>query len=305
MQDSLNMKLPPLNALKAFEATVRCGGFSAAALELRVSAAAVSMQVRKLEDFMGKTLFVRKNNSVALTDAGRFLYPKIAQSINGIASVTEHFLEGQTRSRLVVSTIQSLAEKWLVPAVSQFKQKHHDLGIELRIEEDPVDFIRHRIDLRVTYGGQFYPELLTTRLFQEMVVPLCTPEFKDKYIKDGPLSDVPDELLIHIDWGEAYASYPTWAAWFQKANISRYPDTQKGLRVAGAGIAIGLVAAGAGVALAPKKMSHFEREQGQLVEVSDLNLPLSYSYHAVTQHRQSKYLHSFLQVLKQHVKQEA
>ncbi|MDZ4393017.1 LysR family transcriptional regulator, partial [Cypionkella sp.] len=171
------MKLPPLNAIKAFEATVRYGGFTAAAIELGVSSAAISLQVRKAEDFLGKQLFIRGNNSLSLTDAGHLLYPHVAQSLSGLASITEQFLEHEARSQLVISTLQSLADKWVAPTVARFRQTNPDIGIAVLIQNDPVDFARGRIDLRLTYGNQRYLGMKIIPVFRETVSPLCAPAF--------------------------------------------------------------------------------------------------------------------------------
>ncbi|MEX0301868.1 MAG: LysR substrate-binding domain-containing protein [Leisingera sp.] len=271
------MRLPPLNALKAFEAAVRLGGFTAAAAELGVSPAAVSMQVRKAEDFLGKTLFRRTHNSLLLTDAGRSYYPAVSEALIGISAATEQLMENEARSHVTVSTIQSLAEKWVAPAVAGFRALHPGTGIELRIEPDPVDLQRSGADVRITYETHLYPQHSSVPLFRDTAYPFCTKAFFECHAADGDLAKVPDSLLIHTDWGDHYASHPTWAGWFRASGAAKTPDVRKGLRVGGAAVAYALAAQGAGLALVPAMLIDHAAEGAALTEKLGLRLPYAYS----------------------------
>src|SRR5687768_9538121 len=155
------LSLPPLNALRAFEAAARTGSYVAAAEELRVSPAAVSQQVRNLEEFLGKKLFTRFNNRVVLTDAGQIVFAGSADALQSISALTEQVVSGRARSRLVISVITSVAERWLEPRLAAFALREKALRFELRVEGDPVDFARYNIDLRICYGTNQYPEMNT------------------------------------------------------------------------------------------------------------------------------------------------
>ncbi|MCG7521409.1 LysR family transcriptional regulator [Ruegeria sp. Ofav3-42] len=275
------MRLPPLNSLKAFEASVRLGGFTAAASELGVSPAAVSMQVKKAEDFLGKTLFRRTNNSLHLTDAGRYYYPTISDALMSISVATDQLLENEARSRIVISTIQSLAEKWVAPAVSRFRSIHPDIGLELRIESDPVDLLRTQTDIRVTSEGHLYPQHISVPLFTDSVFPYFTEQFQKQNLVKEDLTKAPDNLLIHTDWGEQYASYPTWSAWFRAAGTARTPDVRKGLRVGGAAVAFALASQGAGVALVPKMVISAQSGSEPYPQSEWPGLPLPYAFVAI------------------------
>src|SRR5262245_46721540 len=137
--------LPPLNALRAFEAAARAGSYVAAAEELGVSPAAISQQVRNLEEFLDKQLFMRFNNRVLLTDAGQMVFIGASDALQSISSLTEQVMSGQTRSRLVISVITSVAERWLEPRLAAFALRERALRIDIRVEADPVDFARHNI----------------------------------------------------------------------------------------------------------------------------------------------------------------
>ncbi|KIC20035.1 LysR family transcriptional regulator [Leisingera sp. ANG-Vp] len=275
------MRLPPLNSLKAFEAAVRLGGFTSAASELGVSPAAVSMQVRKAEEFLGKTLFRRTHNSLLLTDAGRSYYPAISEALMGISAVTDQLLENEARSRIAISTIQSLAEKWVAPAVSRFRKLYPETGIELRIEPDPVDLLGTPTDIRVTYESHLYPQHATVPIFKDVAYPFCTRAFHDQHIKPAGMAAVPDHLLIHTDWGEQYASHPTWAGWYRASGTAKNPDVRKGLRAGGAAVAFALASQGTGMALVPKMLTDAAPDKSGFIFPDPLGLPLPYSYFAI------------------------
>lgn len=283
------MRLPPLNPLKAFEATVRLGGFTAASVELGVSPPAVSMQVRKAEEYYGKKLFRRSHNALHLTDAGRQLYPSVSAALIELSTISDHLLENEARSNLVISTIQSLAVQWVSPAIARFRRACPDVGIELRIEADPIDLERALVDIRLTNESHFYPQHATTQLFDDTVFPTCTHSFADKYLTQDGFQSLPDSALIHTDWGENYASFPTWAAWFRTAGIARTPDMRKGLRVGGAAVASALVLNNAGIALIPKRLFRDLPMGDHVVLPSMVGLPLPYSFYAITpqQHGQA------------------
>jgi LysR family glycine cleavage system transcriptional activator len=274
------MKLPPLNALRSFEAAARTGSFAAAAVELGVSAAAVSLQVKKLEAHFQKPLFVRTSSGILLTDAGKLVYAPLAASLTAIAETSERILEYDVRSRLVISTIQSLAERWLPPILARFAAASPGVGIEVRIDDDPVNFLRERIDLRLTYGDQAYPGIRSTALFHDRVTPLCTPAFARRWGAAG-FRDVPDDRLIRVEWGGSYASYPTWADWFRAAGIARTPDARRGIRVGGAGIAVAVALAMDGILLGSPRLARREIDAGILVAPHAVAVPLPQSYRAI------------------------
>ena len=116
----MTLPLPPLNSLRAFEAAARAGSYVAAAEELGVSPAAVSQQVRKLEEFLGKRLFMRFNNRVVLTDAGQSIFAGASESLQAISALTQKVISGQAKSRLVISAFSSVAVRWLGAKLAAF-----------------------------------------------------------------------------------------------------------------------------------------------------------------------------------------
>ena len=275
---TMPLSLPPLNALRAFEAAARTGSYVAAAEELGVSPAAVSQQVRNLEEFLGKQLFMRFNNRVSLTDAGQVIFVGASDALRSISALTEQVMSGGTRSRLVISVITSIAERWLEPRLAAFALKER-ARVELRVEADPVDFARHNIDLRICYGTNVYPEMSTIRLFQDEVLPLCSPGYLERNRSAGTLGmeGVPDDDLIHTSWGPSFVSHPTWHAWFAKSGIDRPNDT-KGHQIGMSGLALDLARDGLGVALGQKVMADRDLAAGRLVPLSDIAIELGHPY---------------------------
>ena len=271
--------LPPLNALRAFESAARHGSYVGAAEELSVSPAAVSQQVRNLEDFLGKQLFMRFNNRVSLTDAGQAIFAGSSDALQSISALTELVMSGGTRSRLVISVITSIAERWLEPRLAAFALTEKGLRVELRVEADPVDFARHNIDLRICYGTNIYPEMNTIRLFQDAVLPLCSPAYleRNRSAREQGMEGVPDEDLIHINWGPSFVSHPTWHAWFARSGIDRPNDT-KGHQIGMSSLALDLARDGLGVALGQKMMAGGDLAAGRLVPLSDIAIELGHPY---------------------------
>jgi LysR family glycine cleavage system transcriptional activator len=290
------MKLPPLNALKAFEIAARTGSYVAAAKELRVSPAAVSQQVRKLEQYFDKKLFLRYNNRIVLTDAGTTFYTSAAPALQDLSSVTQQILEGTARSRLVVSVLPSLASTWLAPRLAAYCRTTPGGGIETRIEDDPVDFAREDIDIRICYGPYLYPDFKATALFHDTVAPICSPDFaREHNLNEANLSQLPDELFLHTSWGSSFASPPTWKDWFASIGIQRTPNITLGQQIGMSSIALEYARLNMGVLLGQRHLAARDLQENRLILLSQQSLSLGHAYSAVYPH--SRVRHSGLQKL--------
>ena len=272
------LTLPPLNALRAFEAAARTGSYVAAAEELGVSPAAISQQIRKLEDYLGKQMFMRLNNRVVLTDAGHAIHDGTAAALQMISDQTEQLVADRSKSRLVISSIESVAEKWLISRLAAYCRLYPEFRFDLRVEPDPVDFARHNIDLRIGYDPGQYPEHMIVLLPQDVVLPLCAPAYLDRNpaARDG-IDAVPHEDLIHTSWGENFGSHPTWHAWFLKAGL-KPPAEGKGYRVGRSSLVLDVTRQGLGVALGQRMMAADDLAAGRLVPLSDIGLALGHPY---------------------------
>lgn len=270
------LNLPPLNALKSFESAARTGSYVAAAAELNVSPAAVSQQVRNLERFFRRKLFTRLNNRIVLTDAGLAVQAGITPALEDIAMLSQRVLAAASRGKLVVSVIPSLAEAWFMPAFAGFAE-NAALRIDLRVEEDPVDFSSGETDLRILYGSSTYPSLRMVPLFRDAVLPLCAPALA----AHTSLTTAPDDLLIHTSWGQDFASHPSWSEWFSQHEPARRIDPAKGHRVGSSLLAIDFARRGLGIALGQRALAAEWINRGDLVSLDPRSLPLGYDYCAV------------------------
>ncbi|MEW6634908.1 MAG: LysR substrate-binding domain-containing protein [Pseudomonadota bacterium] len=272
-------KLPPLNAVRTFEVAARAGSFTLAATELGVSSAAVSQQIRNLEDWFGKQLFVRNGNRITLTDAGHAIYPQTARALGEIAAVGRRMLEGGLRTRLVVSVPFSLAELWLAPRLAVLLDGFPHMAIDVRVEDDPVDVVRQNIDLRISYGDYHYPPLRMVRLVHDDVLPVASPDFWRRHGNEAfDLSGVHESQFIHTNWGPNYASHPTWADWFAAAGGNRAPDPSHGRRVGLSSLAIGSARLGLGIALGQRVMAAADIDAGRLIALSSVSVRLGQPY---------------------------
>ncbi len=272
------LTLPPLNALRAFEAAARTGSYVAAAEELGVSPAAISQQIRKLEDYLGKQMFMRLNNRVVLTDAGHAIRDGTAAALQMISDQTEALVSDRSKSRLVISTVESVAEKWLLSRLAAYCRLSPDFRFDLRVEPDPADFARHNIDLRIGYDPGLYPEHTTVLLQQDVVLPLCSPAYLDRNpdARKG-IEAVPEEDLIHTSWGENFGSHPSWHGWFLKAGLKPRVEG-KGFRVGRSALVLDLARQGLGVALGQRMLAEEDMAAGRLVPLSDISLALGHPY---------------------------
>ncbi|MQT15312.1 LysR substrate-binding domain-containing protein [Segnochrobactrum spirostomi] len=271
--------LPPLNAVKAFEVAARTGQFTLAAAELGVSSAAVSQQIRNLEAHFGKQLFVRNGNRITLTDAGQAIYPQVSRALGEIASVSARLLEGELRTKLVVSVPFSLAEHWLAPRLQGLMETYPHIAIDIRVEDDPVDLMRRHIDLRISYGDYHYSGVSVIPLVHDEVLPVCSPGFWRRYGQEaGGLTSLHQSHFIHTDWGPNYASHPTWSEWFAQQGSARRLDPSLGRRVGLSSLAISAAQLGLGVALGQRVLARGGLEAGRLIALSPFSARLGYAY---------------------------
>lgn len=286
------LTLPPLNALRAFEAAARTGSYVAAAEELGVSAAAISQQIRKLEDYLGKQVFARMNNRVVLTDAGHAIRESTATALQMISDSTKQLGADRSKSRLVISTIDSVAEKWLINPLASFCRLNPDFRFDLRVEPDPADFGRFNIDLRVGYDPSQYAEHATMVLEQDVVLPVCSPAYLDRNPAAVSLgmAAVPEDDLLHTSWGERFGSHPSWYGWFLKARM-KPPLGAKGFQVGRSSLVLDLAREGLGVALGQRMMAKDDLAAGRLVALSDISIALGHPYCLVYPRAKSRKRH--------------
>ncbi|WP_323037747.1 LysR substrate-binding domain-containing protein [Pararhodobacter sp.] len=271
----------PFNALQAFEVAARAGSFVNAGRELGVSAAAVSQQVKLLEGRLGRQLFLRQGNRIMLTDAGRTLYPSVENALSELRTATRALQAAPRRARLLVSVLPSLAELWLIPNLRDFAGRAQ---LDIRIEDDPVDLARDGVDVRLTYGAQYYPDHVVEPLFVDRLVAVAAFDWRP----EATLPALPDELLIQTDWGRDYGVQPDWAQHFAGQGVRRVPDQSVGLRVGTTALAAAAARAGLGVALIPDHLAADDLATGRLRCIGGVGEALPRGYVAISTNAQAR-----------------
>ncbi len=266
-------RLVPLNALRAFEVAARTGSFTNAAREMGVSSAAVSQQVKQLEEFWGKTLFIRQGNRIALTDAGKSAYPKLGHWMTTLTDLSDTMRRTECRSRLVLSAPQSVAETWLAPRLAALRATDLNASLDIRVEDDPIDFARDKVDMRIFYGHELYGDYRVEPLFSDVLVAVASPEF---VAENGlSLEQIADHDLIHTDWGRDYSTSPNWGLVFTHDRIM---DHNAGLRVQDSSTALSFARQGFGAALIPRRFAEEEISSGRIVQMAMKPIEMKQEY---------------------------
>ncbi|MEM9988657.1 MAG: transcriptional regulator GcvA [Pseudomonadota bacterium] len=267
-------RLPPLNALRAFEASARHLSFTKAADELSVTPGAISQQVKLLEDTMGIPLFRRDPKGLSLTEAGLAALPSLRDGFDRLAAGARLMALEKGTGRIAVSVAPSFASKWLVPRLDSFQENYPDIDVYIHADMDVVDFAVDDVDVAIRYGRGSYGDLETERLMAEKIVPVCAPSL---LTGEHPLKTVDDlqyQTLLHDDGNDHEIA--TWAMWLRSAGSQI--DGTRGPRFNQSSLVIEAAAAGRGVALAKYALALADLEAARLVIPFDLTTPTDFAY---------------------------
>lgn len=235
-------RLPSLDALQVFEAAARLGSFKAAAIELHVTATAVSHRIRALEDALGCPLFTRRVRAIAITTEGQQLYATVAQGLEAIAQTVQRIRQ-PLRHTVTLSVTPEFASQWLVPKLANFQAKCLDIDLHVHASYQPVDLNASAADLAVRYGSGNWSDVLATPLFQECFAPVASPA-----LAQSLPSDARHWPLIHMQWHLPSEQAFDWAAWARAANLPT-AQLQMGQHYSNGTHAVQAAIAGHGVAL--------------------------------------------------------
>ncbi len=271
---NFHRRLPPLNALRAFEAAARHLSFTKAAEELHVTQAAISHQVKTLEEHLGLKLFRRLHRQLLLTDSGQLYMPPVSKAFRLLQDATHQLLRQDAAGPLTVSVLPSFAAGWLVPRLGRFRQLWPDIDLRIDPSFELVDFSRADVDVGVRYGRGRYPGLRSDRLMEEDIFPVCSPEL----VHGPPGLRVPADLvhhtLLHDD------GHGDWRTWLLAAGVDDV-DPTRGIVLTDSSMLIQAALAGQGVALARAVLAGDELAAGRLVRPFELNLPTEFAYYVV------------------------
>ena len=279
---AVDSRIPPLNALKAFEAAARRLNITRAAEELSVTPGAISQQIRILEEHAGAPLFHREGRQIALTELGAELYPLLHDGFDYLKRAGDLLYRPDRRHALAVSVPPSFAAKWLAPRIARFAAAHPEVEVWMSADMRLADVGGGRVDVAVRYGRGDYSGVRSERLLSADVTPVCSPA-----LLTGPKvlrrpSDLAQHVLIHLRAGELEEPRPDWSAWLKAKGIDAI-DATAGPRFDQTALAIEAAAHGQGVALAPYAFVAEDLASGRLVSpFADGAFATEMAYHVLT-----------------------
>jgi len=285
-------RLPPLNALRAFEAAARHLSFTKAAAELHVTQAAVSHQVKALEDYLRTPLFRRQNRAILLTDAGQAYLPPVREALDAIAAATAEVTQIRATGPLRISTLPSFAVKWLLPRLPRFHQGrtgeagagHPDVMLSTSIET--VDLHHDDFDAAIRFTRPRDSDLAVTHLMDDEVFPVCAPTL----LTGHPPLEKPADLRHHTllqDVVNDTCDDPGWHVWLAAAGIPDL-DVTYGPGFSDSSMVVQTAIAGHGVALTRHSLVRDDLASGQLVRPFGPRLRTGFSYWFVTTHAKAR-----------------
>lgn len=267
--------LPNLHALRAFEATARKSSFTLAAQELCVTQAAVSHQVRQVEDALGARLFDRANRKIVLTDAGERLFDTVSRAFADIDSTLREVRgQAQRKSTLTVQVTPSFGSRWLARRLHWFWADHPEIDLRIYHALPHEQFDAHRVDLAIKWGHGNWGPLCSEVLFECQLLPVCSPTCLRS---DLPLKNAEDLMhytLLHED------SHDDWSAWFRAAKVL-HPVPRRGAIINDSNTLIEATLGGQGIALGRLPLVREQLDQGLLVAPFDLAIKCTDAYYLV------------------------
>ncbi|MBS9424950.1 transcriptional regulator GcvA [Photorhabdus noenieputensis] len=255
----MSKRLPPLNALRVFDAAARHLSFTKAAEELFVTQAAVSHQMKSLEDFLGLKLFRRRNRSLLLTEEGQSYYLDIKEIFTAINEATRKLQARSAKGALTVSLSPSFAIQWLVPRLSSFNLAYPGIDVRIQAVDREEDKLADDVDVAIFYGRGNWPGLRTDRLYAEYLLPVCSPSL---LTGENPLktpADLARHTLLHD------SSRRDWQAYVRQLDMQQQINVQQGPIFSHSAMVIQAAVHGQGIALANNVMARTEIDAGRLV----------------------------------------
>jgi LysR family transcriptional regulator, glycine cleavage system transcriptional activator len=272
-------RLPPLNALRAFEASARQLSFTKAAEELFVTQAAISHQIKALEDNLGIKLFMRKNRALLLTEEGQAYYLDIKDIFNALHEATERLLARGAKGAITVSLQPSFAIQWLVPRLNAFNALHPDIDVRIKAVDQPEHSLTEDVDVAIYYGRGRWSNIHADKMYTEYLIPVCSPLLLNGKKPLNNLADLELHTLLHD------TSRRDWKRWFNSVglkglNVNHGPIFSHSTMVIQAAIH------GQGIALAYSTLAKPDIDSGRLVCPFNDILVSKNSYYVVCRERQ-------------------
>lgn len=266
-------RLPPLNALRAFEAAARHLSFTKAANELFVTQAAVSHQIKALEDWLGLPLFRRQNRSILLTEAGLSYLPAVRDAFGLLDSATNQLIDQGSAGTLNVSVFSSFAAAWLVPRLGRFADAYPDIDVRISANDTLVDFTQEELDVGIRYGRGDWSGLQCEMIMTEALFPVCSPSLLNGKNPLKTLDDLKTQTLLHDQMRE------DWRMWLEKVGLKL--EARRSLGFSHSNMVLQAAIDGLGVALGRSVLVADDLASGRLVKPFDIDLEAEFAYYLV------------------------
>ncbi|MBC8239833.1 MAG: LysR family transcriptional regulator [Alphaproteobacteria bacterium] len=272
----LGKRLPPLGTLVAFDAAARHSSFTLAAGELHLTQAAISRQIRLLEEDLGVRLFIRANRAVTLTTEGRDLQHTVSLALTHMANAAEQVRSTGGHRRLTIGADQSVATLWLMPRLAGFRRDNPDIAVRLLASDDDADCLADPVDLSLLHGDGNWPGYDAMPLFGEDVFPVCSPAYLDQR---GPIDtpvDLTRQTLLELE--DDHWDWMTWRIWLTENNVD-IPVEHHGMTINNYPLVVQAAADGHGIALGWRHLVDRYLDDGRLVRpLGDLSVSTGSGY---------------------------
>ncbi len=273
----MTARLPSLNGLRAFEAAARHLSFTLAASELNVTQTAISHQIRRLEEELGIRLFIRQNRALALTPEARDYLPGVRAAFNDLRLATDRLLRKDDDKVLTVSTLASLAAKWLLPRLTDFQEQHPGIDVRITTSTSLVDFQRDNVDAAIRYGRGQWPGLRADWLMADELFPVCSPSLLRG---DKPLRR-PEDLRSHTLLHTSNTNSDDWRLWLTAAGLPADIARHPGITFDMIFMTIQAAIDGIGVAMGRTSYVQDDIAKGRLVVPFKIALPADAGFYLV------------------------
>lgn len=274
----MTARLPSLNGLRAFEAAARHLSFTQAASELNVTQTAISHQIRRLEEELGLRLFIRKNRALALTPQARDYLPGVRAAFNDLRLATDRLLRKEDDKVLTVSTLASLAAKWLLPRLTAFQEAHPGIDVRITTSTALVDFKNGDVDAAIRYGRGNWPGLRAEWLMADEGFPVCSPALLSGKRPLKTPEDLRDHVLLHT----SNANYDDWRLWLTAAGMPTDISKQPGITFDLILMTVQAAIDGIGVAMGRTSYVQDDIAKGRLVVPFNITLPADAGFYLVS-----------------------
>ena len=271
-------RLPSLNGLRAFEAAARHLNFTNAASELNVTQTAISHQIRRLEQELGIRLFIRQNRALALTPEAKDYLPGVRAAFNDLRLATDRLRRKDDDHVLTVSTLASLAAKWLLPRLAAFQEAHPGIDVRITTSTALVDFRTGDVDAAIRYGRGHWPGLRADWLMADELFPVCSPALLGG---NRPLRS-PEDLRDHVLLHTSNANSDDWRLWLTAAGLPTNLSTHPGVTFDLIFMTVQAAIDGIGVAMGRTSYVEADIAKGRLVVPFKIALPADAGFYLVS-----------------------